>query len=252
WRASYQSGRRSPDAGFGREGPEGRVWTHIAAESSRGRPCLRYPFYPAAPRSTPGGPTMNRRSPFALFALALALCSCKGDTEASSSSPSSSSESDEGGGGGGGGFDLPFAKILADSLDKPGPYEEPRHSDDYADGVEHWALFEIDEPLGELESISLFSGATGKPLRGLTDDLRRMATDTKVKGVLLRTTGLELDMATAEELRAAMKDVRASGKPVVCHTEGIANSGYYVLTACDTVALAPLGDVMITGAAATP
>jgi protease-4 len=188
--------------------------------------------------------------PLATLVLALALVgsSCKGGSDEPSSSADKSSEP----GGGGGAFDFPFAKVLADSLEKPGPYEEPRHSETYADGVDHWALFEIDAPIDELETMSFFSGEMGKPLRGLTDDLRRVGADPKVKGILLRTTGLSLDMATAEELRASIVAVRGLGKPVKCHTEGIANSGYYVLTACDEIGLAPLGEVMITGAAATP
>lgn len=182
----------------------------------------------------------------ALVAVALVLSSCKGGSDEPSSSASDAPEE------GGGGLDFPFAKILADSLDKPGPYEEPRHSESYADGIEHWAVFEIDTPIDELETVSLFAGEMGKPLRTLTEDLRRAGADPKVKGVLVRTTGLSLDMAAAEELRGALVAVRGAGKPVACHSEGIANSGYYVLTACDQIGLAPLGEVMITGAAATP
>lgn len=167
------------------------------------------------------------------------------------SGPPSSSASGKGEAEGGG-FDLPFAKMLADGLDKPGPYEEPRHSDNYADGAEHWVVLELDQPIGELETVSLFSGSMGKPLRSIIGELAKVGADGKVTGVLLRSTGLSLDMATAEELRGALLEVRKAGKTVACHTEGAANAGYYVLTACDNIGIAPLGDLMVTGPAATP
>jgi len=64
-----------------------------------------------------------------------------------------------------------------------------------------------------------------------------------------------LDMATADELRAALIEFKSDGgreRRLVCHTEDAANVGYYLLTACDRVGLAPTGSIVVTGAAAMP
>ena len=49
-----------------------------------------------------------------------------------------------------------------------------------------------------------------------------------------------------------MHDLRAAKKEVCCHTEGASNATYLVLAACDKIALAPLGDIAITGPTAMP
>jgi protease-4 len=49
-----------------------------------------------------------------------------------------------------------------------------------------------------------------------------------------------------------MKDFRAAGKQLHCHTEGASNATYLALAACDSIALAPLGEVALTGPAAMP
>ena len=66
----------------------------------------------------------------------------------------------------------PMAKMLAEGLDKPGPYEETRHSDDYAEGVAHWAVVELDEPIGEVESMSLLDPQMVEPLREMPGRIR--------------------------------------------------------------------------------
>lgn len=146
----------------------------------------------------------------------------------------------------------PLAKMFASKLDEPGPYEERRKSDDYADDKPHELVLEWSKPIDELESISLLSGETAQPLRKLTETLREAAQDANVTGVVVRTSGLSMSMAVAEELRTSMVAFRASGKKLRCHTERIAGSGYYVLSACDQLAVAPAGEVQIGGVGATP
>jgi protease-4 len=46
--------------------------------------------------------------------------------------------------------------------------------------------------------------------------------------------------------------VRAAGKPIACHAEDASNATYLVLAACDRIALAPLGQLTISGPAAMP
>lgn len=73
------------------------------------------------------------------------------------------------------------------------------------------------------------------------------ATDPQVKFVYLKTDGLELDIAQAEEFRNALLAFRESGKPVISYSQGLSAGNYYMASVADKVILNAYGDVMITG-----
>lgn len=148
----------------------------------------------------------------------------------------------------------PMAKFFTAGLDKPGPYEEPRESEGYEDGAPHYLVMELRGAIGELESFDLLSGMTPtKPLRELTTTLHAAAADDKVQGLVIRYAGASMSMATAEELRRQLVAFKGDGaRSVACHAETAGNTGYYLLTACDRIVLAPLGELAVTGPAATP
>jgi protease-4 len=155
-------------------------------------------------------------------------------------------------GGGLGGFDLQgmLAKIK-DSIDKPGPYEAPEKSKDFDEAKPHFGVMKLGGAVVEREAFS-FTGGRGTELRKLVDRLRALAKDDKLSGLVLRVEPIEISFPDLIELRAAMHDFRASGKSLRCHTEGASTATYLVLAACDTIGVAPLGEVAIPGPAAMP
>ncbi|MCA9567924.1 MAG: signal peptide peptidase SppA [Myxococcales bacterium] len=81
------------------------------------------------------------------------------------------------------------------------------------------------------------------------ESIRAAAADERVKGLWLR-----LDMPTAgwgrlQEVRSALVDFRASGKPCVAYSEMLDDASYYLASACDKVVLAPSGLTMVNGMA---
>ncbi len=140
---------------------------------------------------------------------------------------------------------------IGEGLREPGPYEAPRRSKDYVEGKPHWWVMSLSGALVEREGYSL-TGGSGSELEAVRERLAAAASDAAVAGVLLRVAGLEVSMPDAMELRAALHALRGAGKRVVCHSLGTSNVEYLVLAACDQVALAPLGEVAITGPAALP
>lgn len=199
--------------------------------------------------------TEQRRHRPAILSWLAAMClaaapGCKNKEDAPSEDNSGDS-SDKGGGSPFSGMG-PFAKIFASGLTEPGPYEEPKKSPDFDEDEPHLLVMELNKPIAELETMSMFGTMTGKPLRKLQNALREAAQNDKVEGIVLRANGFSTSMAMAQELRASLEEFKAAGKSLHCHTEDVANAGYYVLTACEQIGLSPLGDVMITGAAATP
>ena len=152
----------------------------------------------------------------------------------------------------GGGFDLQgtLSKIK-DSIQKPGPYEAPESSPKFDASQPHWGVMKLRGAIVEREAFS-FTGGHGTELRELVDRLRDIAKDDKLVGVVVRLEPLEISLPDAVELRAVMHEVRAAGKKLFCHSESLQNATYLIATACDKIALAPLGEVVISGPAAMP
>jgi protease-4 len=147
-----------------------------------------------------------------------------------------------------------MGSLLSAQGDKAGPYDEPRESQGFSESSPHLAVIELSGSVVELRSISLFSGFEGLELRAITEKLDALATNDSVTGLVLRVGELSLSMSIAEELREALIGFKktGSGRAITCHTEATSNLTYYVLTACDSIALAPNGSVFISGVAAMP
>ena len=155
----------------------------------------------------------------------------------------------------GGGFDPSDLKgalgKIADSVAKPGPYEAPDQSPGLDETKPHWGVLALSGDIVERGALS-WSGGHGTELRAVVGRLRALAGDDKLSGVVVRAGGIAISVPDAIELRAAIHDLRKAGKTVACHAEAASNNAYLVLAACDKIALAPLGDVAITGPAALP
>lgn len=134
------------------------------------------------------------------------------------------------------------------------PYQEPVSSEGFAADEDHYAILELSQAVVELRAMSIF-GVSGIELRRLVEQLDELAHDEEVDGLVLRLSEPFMALSTAEELRGALEAFgRDTGgaRPVLCHTDRASMITYYILTACDDVALAPAGEVSIPGVAATP
>ncbi|MCG8418032.1 MAG: signal peptide peptidase SppA [Proteobacteria bacterium] len=141
--------------------------------------------------------------------------------------------------------------LLSRQLDEPGPYDEVRHSPGFDRGKDHFAVIELNGPIVELSSFSWMTGMGGLELRTVTDTLDKLAANPRIAGILLRAGDMAMNAATAQELRLAMERFKDGGKrKLYCHTEGVANFSYYVLAACDSIGLAPNGQIVVSGVTA--
>jgi protease IV len=82
--------------------------------------------------------------------------------------------------------------------------------------------------------------------------LRAARQDSGVRGLALYIQDADLGLAKAQELRRQMMAVRRAGKFVDCYLEtaGEGSNGtlpYYLATACETIYLAPAGDLNLLG-----
>lgn len=171
----------------------------------------------------------------------------KGDDEQVAPAPASEPT----GGLFGGASAMAMGSMLSQAQ-KPGIYDAPKESADFSDSAPHMVVLNLAGSVVELEAMSLF-GSTGTPLRRIQDRLHEIADNDETKALLLRVDGLGMGMAAAQELRASLLAFKAEGaRGLYCHTENTANVAYYLLSACDSVGVAPTGGIMISGVAAMP
>lgn len=105
--------------------------------------------------------------------------------------------------------------------------------------------YAAEDPTAELVGI-------GQPqsLSTLMTQLRKAKVDKRIAAVLMDVEMSGLGWGKADELRAAMKDFRASGKPLYAYLELGTNKEYYIASAAEKVYMPPTGDIYITGFAA--
>lgn len=86
-------------------------------------------------------------------------------------------------------------------------------------------------------------------LADVTAAIRAAKDDERISGIWLRVDSPSLGWAGSKELRDAIVEFREAGKPCVAWAEQWTTGGYYVGSACDTVAVAPAGILLVNGLA---
>ena len=100
--------------------------------------------------------------------------------------------------------------------------------------------------------VALVFGATSRdPLAETILTLRRLSRDPGTKLVVLRSGGLPLGLGRAEELRAAIENLKGSGKKVLFYLESGGDLEYSVALAADRIYTAPEAVLLVNGFAAT-
>ena len=99
-----------------------------------------------------------------------------------------------------------------------------------------------------------FLGTRKLSVLGLSQGLARAGADSNVKGLLIRLPEGGLPPAAADELRMAILRFKASGKPVIAHSQGLYPSGmpvasYMVGAATGAFWMQPASSLQATGAA---
>lgn len=111
---------------------------------------------------------------------------------------------------------------------------------------------DLNAGLSDQAPLGGFAAFSGVP--GFTDVLLKIKaaeSDDTVKGIYLRGSYTGTGTSRAEELRAALKEFRASGKYVIAHTQGMIGIGgpsaYHSISGADEIWMQPGSDFMING-----
>ena len=116
---------------------------------------------------------------------------------------------------------------------------------------------EIGGDYTEAPPADLLGQLVGSQQQLLTDlllELRKAAADSRLRGVLVKITPLDLDFAKAQEIRTALRALRAAGKQVVTWVSGEGDSGnyeYYLASVADQVYFTENATLPLLGLRAT-
>ncbi|HEV2297306.1 MAG TPA: signal peptide peptidase SppA [Candidatus Acidoferrales bacterium] len=113
-------------------------------------------------------------------------------------------------------------------------------------------VLDLDGPIVEQRPADFSSALFGSHalvLHEITDALDQAASDSRIKGLIVRIAPLETGWGKLEEIRSYLLAFRASRKPSLCYLgyDGIENPEYYVATACDQVWLTPSNTIGVRG-----
>jgi protease IV len=113
---------------------------------------------------------------------------------------------------------------------------------------------DLDETLRRPRSglIGVLLGQTHRdPLALTVETMHRLARDSSVKAVVLRSGGLPLGGGRSEELRSGIEELRAAGKKVAFYLESAGDLDYSVASSADRVFAAPQAILAVNGFSAT-
>jgi protease-4 len=109
----------------------------------------------------------------------------------------------------------------------------------------------VEGDLADSASDTVFESVVGvrrNGTRAIVENLRKARADRRIAAVIVRPVGLtSAYWARLQEVRDAILDFKASGKPVVAHLEYGGDREYFVATACDRVFLLPTSPLDVSG-----
>lgn len=114
----------------------------------------------------------------------------------------------------------------------------------------HLAVIDLRNGLPEVTFGSILAAPRPTSAADLVLALRDLRDDERAKGVFVRLGTAEIGFARADEIGRSLGELRALGRPVVCHADGYGN-GTMLLAArgCDEIWVSPGGVVETVGVA---
>jgi protease IV len=109
----------------------------------------------------------------------------------------------------------------------------------------------IEAPFREIERSDLFTQFLRPPptLRTMVDSIRKAARDSRVKTLVIMPQTAGALWAQLQEVRSALEEFRAGGKPITAYLEYGGAQEYYLATAANRVVMMPGGQLDLSGLA---
>ena len=95
-----------------------------------------------------------------------------------------------------------------------------------------------------------FFGQRQRSLLGVLQNIRKASQDKNITALYLDIQRCSLGFAAAQEIRAAIKEFKGTGKKAIAYLDEAGNLGYYMAAAADNIYLAPSGYLEFRGLSA--
>jgi protease-4 len=106
-------------------------------------------------------------------------------------------------------------------------------------------IAEYDAPAGVMGELM---GGKPETLQRILGNLEKASVDKKIDGVIFKISSTNsAGLAMLEEMRAAIKKVRAAGKKVYAYTDSMDRSAFYLASACDSIYAPPPAYITFLG-----
>ncbi|HEX9963165.1 MAG TPA: signal peptide peptidase SppA, partial [Pyrinomonadaceae bacterium] len=129
--------------------------------------------------------------------------------------------------------------LLAESFGKP---DVPNNSVLVLNVSGELPDYSAEDPMAKV-----FGMESPQSFSSLMTQMRKAKVDSRIGAVLLNVNFPGIGWGKADELRGAIAELRASGKPVYAFMEIGMNKEYYIASAAEKVFLPPAGDIYING-----
>lgn len=90
---------------------------------------------------------------------------------------------------------------------------------------------------------------SGEALADILSAIRLAKNDAKINGIYINAQGAAAGMASREEIVAALRDFKSSGKWIYAYSDGYSQGDYLMSAVADSVFLNPIGGVDVHGVA---
>jgi protease-4 len=109
-------------------------------------------------------------------------------------------------------------------------------------------IAEYDPPAGIMSEVM---GGKPETLQRVLGNLEKAAVDTRIEGVIFKISSTNgAGLAMLEEMRGAIKKVRAAGKKVYAYTDSMDRNAFYLAAACDSIYAPPPAYISFLGMSA--
>jgi protease-4 len=109
-------------------------------------------------------------------------------------------------------------------------------------------IAEYDPPSGVMGEMM---GGKPETLQRILGNLEKAAVDKRIDGVIFKISSTNgAGLAKLEEMRGAIKKVRAAGKKVLAYTDSMDRNAFYLAAACDSIYAPPPAYISFLGMSA--
>ena len=126
-------------------------------------------------------------------------------------------------------------------------FAEAHAAEEIPPPVKKYVEFTLGGTYADTKTVSPFSAASTKTLRGLLKKLDALKTDDDLAGVIFKIKGVSLGWATLQEIRTELHEFRDTGKETIGYLESGGNAEYLLAATLDRIVLMPTGSLNLTG-----